>query len=359
MNVLLVANYLPDAQYSMLAFAEALAAGLDGRVRFRVVRPEPRVGGRGRNKWLGYVDKYLLFRPVLRRAAREADLVHILDHSNAVYVPWLEGRRHIVTVHDLLPQRAVRGEIPGWEIGATGRRLQAWIAAGLRQAQSLVCVSEATRQDALRLLGVPPERLAVVPNGMYKPVARLSDERASQVLKGRADRPFLLHVGGNQPYKNRLGVVRTYLELLRLWGEGAPDLILAGHAPSERLRALAEQAGGKARFWIRATEEELQALYSRAEALLFLSLAEGFGLPVLEAMAVGCPVAASNRPPMTEVGGEVPLYVDPEDPASAAQAIAAWWPARRDRLEEGRRRAAEFTTDRMVEGYLRRYRETA
>src|SRR5262249_10073651 len=130
MRVLLVSNYRNDRQESMLRFATALADGLRSlNIEVDLIRPEPwfgrlRSGARGVAKWLGYLDKFLLFPPRLRRLAATADVVHICDHSNAMYVRHVTHRPLLVTCNDLLAVRSALGEFPRHRTGWTGRMLQ-------------------------------------------------------------------------------------------------------------------------------------------------------------------------------------------------------------------------------------------
>jgi glycosyltransferase involved in cell wall biosynthesis len=101
--------------------------------------------------------------------------------------------------------------------------------------------------------------------------------------------------------------------------------------------------------------EDLCGLYSGASALLFPSLCEGFGWPIIEAQACGCPVFTSNRPPMTEVGGDGAVYIDPEDPIEAAKIILENLPHAEGMREAGFANLRRFSTDQMVDGYLNLY----
>jgi glycosyltransferase involved in cell wall biosynthesis len=174
-------------------------------------------------------------------------------------------------------------------------------------------------------------------------------------------RPYLLHVGGNQWYKNRLGVLRIFEAFCRDPRSEHLALVMAGKPFTEALMDFVRAHGLGERVITPGAvyEEDLRALYSRARALLFPSLHEGFGWPVIEAQACGCPVFASNRPPLTEIGGDAAIPIDPEDPSAAAALIAqrlADPDALSDVRQHGRRNAARFSAKAMAAGYLEAYR---
>jgi hypothetical protein len=357
MRVLLVANYEPDHQESMLRFAAALHAGLrDSGIGSRLIRPVPAFGKLASSstklgKWLGYIDKFVLFPPRLRAAARSADVVHICDHSNAMYVLHVAARPHLVTCNDMLAIRSAHGEFPQNRTGWSGRILQRWILRNLRRAQRLTCISQATRTDVLRLTGQPPEHVSVTHMGQnfaYSPVAEVAQaaearrcgEPFDPAVFARHDLPadpYLLHVGGTQWYKNRDGVIAAHAAL----GAGAPQLEIVN--------------GG-------VDNAKLAALYSGAELLLFPSLEEGFGWPIVEAQACGCRVVTTGKPPMTEVGGEAAIYVsDPSNPAEVAERVrsvlAQDAETRRCIVSAGLSNAARFSTDRMTCEYRAIYED--
>jgi glycosyltransferase involved in cell wall biosynthesis len=372
MKVLLVSYYLHDRQESMLRFAAALAEGLRAAgVEVQVTRPEPCFGqlkptGRGLGKWLGYIDKFLLFPRRLRRLVATVDLVHICDHSNAMYVPHVEGRAHLVTCNDMLAIRSARGEFPQNRTGWSGRILQRWILAGLQRARRLTCISEATRRDVLRLTGHRSGSVSATYMGQnfsYAPVneiARAAEQRRCGeeydetvfARFGVPAEPYLLHVGGTQWYKNRPGVLAIYAALRRKLGARAPKLVLVGPPCRE--------AGVETRSDV--DNQTLAALYSGAELLLFPSLEEGFGWPIIEAQACGCRVLTTAKEPMTEVGGAAAIYlVDPQDAAVGATEVevilAQGDYARAAAVRAGIENAARFSTERMIREYLALYRE--
>ncbi len=328
-RLLLVGNYAPDRQMSMERYAVMLRDGLAARgFEVDLIRPGRVIGGGvddgGLAKWLGYIDKYLIFPWRLRAEARKYDQVHISDHSNAVYLP-AAGPRASITCHDLIAIDSARGRYPGHPVGAAGRVLQRWIASNLVKAARVVSVSTKTDED-LRALGWRREGRVIgnCLNFDFHPVGSEEVAAAKAKIGLATGDAYLIHVGGNQWYKNRLGVVAIYAELLKTPRFAATRLVMAGKPWPDDLRQ-AVQALGLADRVVAcqgASDEDIRALYTGAEALLFPSLEEGYGWPVLEAQCCGCPVITSNRAPMTEVAGAAAVLIDPEDPAGAARAIA-------------------------------------
>jgi glycosyltransferase involved in cell wall biosynthesis len=382
-KVVFVANYLPDKQESMLRLSELFRAVLEEvGLETETIRSVDRIGKLRRffprlEKWLGYVDKYLVFPWELWlhafRTRRERGLVyHITDHSNAVYSFVLRGRPRVATCNDVLAIRSALGEIPENPTGVTGRFLQKAILAGLRHSPRIVCISGNSAHELRRLLGDGGQKItsALLPlNFEFSPmpeeaavaaIGRLGFEVREAVRAG-----FILHVGGNQWYKNRKGVCAIYAALARLREEsGKPvvPLILAGQKPSAEIEEFARIHSELPMFFVTApTNEEVWALYSLASVLLFPSLQEGFGWPIVEAMACGCPVVTTGRAPMTEAGGDAAVYIEPSDAVASARTlnqVLEGSPAERmASIERGFANVKRFGRTSLAEHYIAAYRE--
>ncbi|HEY6225630.1 MAG TPA: glycosyltransferase family 1 protein [Verrucomicrobiae bacterium] len=370
---MLLGNYAPDQQESMQHFAQMLLGGLLARgVAVELVRVQPifgRIGSgaSGVGKWLGYLDKFFLFPRALKRLLRSLgsqDVLHICDHSNAIYTKYAGRIPHLVTCHDMLAVRSALGEIPENRTRFPGRIYQRKILHGLNRARRVACVSNATKVDVERITKLKPNQITVVENGLnypYGPIERSEAiERVAAKIGARPNR-FILHVGGNQWYKNRHGVVGIYAELLKILPEG-PDLYLVGKTLTRELEAQidAMKIRERVRSLAGCDNEDLRALYSAADALLFPSLAEGFGWPIIEAQACGCPVVTSNFAPMNEVGGDGAVFIDPKDSRSAAATLRdLLWESGMDRAVRRQKlvaNAGHFSADRMIDRYLLEYR---
>jgi len=377
LDVLLVGNYVPDQQQSMQRYAELIREGLAARGHASaILRPTPRLGrlrrgNTGLAKWMGYVDKFILFPAALRRAAqtRPGRVVHICDHSNVMYAAHLNGVPHVVTCHDLLAIRSAMGHFPQNPTGWTGRRLQAWILSGLRRAGNVVCVSEETRRQLLALPGFLGKLVVTVPNGLNYPYAPLTETESRRRFQARpelapfVDRSFVFFVGGTQWYKNRQGLLRTFLNYAETHPSGA-SLLFAGKsftaADKEIICAASPVVQARIHHVGSPDNEGLHGLYARAECLLFPSLEEGFGWPIIEAMSAGCRVLTSNRPPMNEIGGAAAVYLDPrnevEGAGRLATLLAETQACRAARVAAGLAQASLYSTDAMIDGLAGIYR---
>ena len=368
LRILLVGNYPPDRQESMQRFADVFLRGLPPvGVKVELIRPEivwnRRAGSPGIAKWLGYADKYLAFPKRLRRhiAASRPDVVHVCDHSNSMYLRSAPAGRRLITCHDLLAVRSALGEIPQNPTRFTGRLLQSWIRRSLSDADQIVADSHATRADVARLTNIAPDRLSVVHVGLNHPYRRRSPEEVAGVRR-RLGIPgaFLLHVGGNQWYKNRPGVLRIVAGA-RGTDRDPPTLVMAGKAPTPELESLAARLDIPVIWVADCDNATLECLYSGAEMLLFPSLLEGFGWPIAEAMACGTAVLTSRRASMTEVGGDLAYYVDPDAEADASAVLtkALADPDRGRRATDGVEWVRQFSTERMLSEYAAIYRAMA
>jgi glycosyltransferase involved in cell wall biosynthesis len=371
--VLLIGNYSADQQQSMLRFNQMMLRGLHAAgVDAELIAPRPFFGnfpwgGQFFIKWLGYIDKYILFPFQLRKKlATRPTLVHICDHSNATYASSVRKFPLVITCHDMLAVRGGRGEETDCPASLTGRLLQRWILRGLSHADVIACISNATANDVRQLVatrnGAP--QIAVVELGLnypYQPLPREAVQRRLSHIAGlKPGGRFVLHVGSNLRRKNREGVLRIFAKCAESLDA---QLILAGDKLSDSLRTQARdlhiencivEAGT-------ASNEILEALYNHAHALLYPSRFEGFGWPIIEAQACGCPVVCSSVNPMGEIAGAGALQHEPNDEEGFAADLLrladpeerAQWSAKA--LENAKR----FSTTRMISEYQELYRSLA
>ncbi len=292
--------------------------------------------------------------PCLSLLPTDVDLFH------APHWPFPLTKRppSVLTIHDLIGLR-----YPDW-VPPMVRAIHRSVTALAPRAAQVVVDSEAIRADVLDLCKLTPDRVTTVPLGVRtEDFARAipPEEAAAVRRRYQADRPYLLTVGTIEPRKNVTTLLRAY-DLLcerRLvdW-----DLHIVGrrvgHTPGfEEL--LARPRPGVVRVTTYVPDDDLVALVQGAGCFAFISRAEGFGLPVLEAFAAGCPVVAANATSLPEVAGDAALLVDPTDPEAVADALlrlASDAALAEELRRRGRARAAEFTWERTARETLDVYR---
>ena len=282
-------------------------------------------------------------------------------HSLFYLMPLRPGVPVVLTLMDVIP--LVRPETqPAWKRAAFTLSLGAAIA----RADRLVAISESTRRDVRERFGLAPDRVRAVPIGVDARFAPVSVP-AVDALRARLGlaRPYLLYVGSNKPHKNLPRLVEAFLAIAP--SRPGIDLTVAGvwdpryGEARERARAGGED-GTRVRFLGPVDDADLPALYSGALAFAFPSLYEGFGLPVLEAMACGAPVVCGDGSSLPEVAGDAALLVDARSTDALAGALARLCDddaLRADLARRGPARAAAFPWSRTARAYLDLYREIA
>jgi glycosyltransferase involved in cell wall biosynthesis len=276
-----------------------------------------------------------------------------LLHNLLSTAPALPGVRQVTTIHDLIYKR-----YPETHFGVLALGVAALIPLAARRSGRVIADSEATKQDILRYFGLRADRIDVVYPGPGLPVR--SQPLPEAKLRGRlgiGDAQLVLTVSAKRPHKN---LERLIEAVARLTTSPPPVLLVPGYPTplEDTLRKRAAESGAHVRFagWI--DDETLDAAYRAATCLVFPSLAEGFGLPVLEAMARGTPVACSDTSSLPEVAGEAALYFDPLDVAAIARSIESLLQdvALRARLRRaGLERAQRFTWEQTAHATLESY----
>lgn len=291
--------------------------------------------------------------------ARAIDVVH----SPAFLMPLVRaGARHAVTIHDMtfFSHRAQHSRLH------RSAAFLALVRASLRRADLLVVPSDAVRREVLRLVpATTPARLRVVPHGVGDEFRPYPPTATAPVLERLGvPRPYLLYVGTLEPRKNLVRLLDAYERLVAT--DDPPALVLAGRlgwdAGPLRARLAAPTLRGRVHVTGYVAARDLPFLYAGARGFTYPSLAEGFGMPPLEAMACGVPVVASTDPALVENLADAALLVDPTDVDALADALRRMLvddALRATLVARGRARAAAFGWDRTAAGLLACYRELA
>jgi glycosyltransferase involved in cell wall biosynthesis len=337
----------PELRFTAFIAREAAVAG-DGPWGELLPAVTVPVHSRNRVQWV--LGEQTLLPPMAARAG--VDLVHSLASTAPLWGPF----RRVTTVHDLIYAR-----FPDAHSGLRDRGMRLLVPAAVRRSQRVLADSQSTRTDLIELLGVAPERIDVAPLGLA-PIRRdiASSEAQTRARLQLGERAVLLSLSAKRPHKNLLMLISA---LALIAAEHRPLLVLPGYPTwhEAELRARAAELGVErdVRFLDWVSPAELEGLWALARAFVFPSLYEGFGLPVLEAMARGVPVACANASSLPEVAGEAALMFDPHDPRAIAAAIEALLSL--DESERARTcalgiaRARQFTWERTARATLASY----
>jgi glycosyltransferase involved in cell wall biosynthesis len=293
----------------------------------------------------------LLALPALA-AQRSLDVVHSPANIGPPAAPRVA---RVVTLLDLiwLHQREA------WDATRAGRAMGALSRSSARRADRVIAISKAARDDFVANLGLDASRIDVTPLGVEPPVA--ADPELEAALRRRLaldGAHVVLCVAQKRPYKNLETLIQAAAQL-----DERPIVVLVG-APTpheEELKALANELGvdGQVRFLGWVSEAELEALYRLANCFVLPSRIEGFGLPVLEAMARDLPVACSNRTAMAEVAGDAALLFDPDDQQAVTESIRRLLSDRElasSLVQRGRERVRLYTWERTAAASFASYR---
>lgn len=326
-----VINSAASGQRSMIGYGElvleaarqtgASVAEFEGASRLSRLLPG-RFQGARLGKAVRDVERFVLSPVAL--GGRGAGIVHVVDPGNAIYLGVIRHRASVVTVHDMIPYLCLAGRLEGFRPSRYGRMLMRRIMARLKRADRIVCVSEATRRDLLEIEDIEPARVTVIANAVFQPMAPASPQDCAALraeLGIPPDACVLLNIGRNF-YKNRSCVLDVFSAVHR----AMPSAFLvfvspqdAGLAATIAKRHLQDHV----RFVPFLPASKLAALYTTADLLLFPSLYEGFGYPVLEAQMCGTPVICSNAGSLPEVAGSGAHLFAPHDVDAMAQAAIA------------------------------------
>ncbi len=287
---------------------------------FRLPAPQ------GLKKWLGYVDQFVLFPNEVRRRLKSCPpdtLFVFTDNAQGPWVPLVTDRPHVVHCHDFLAQQSALGKISERKTSWSGRQYQEFIHRGYSKGKNFISVSQKTREDLHKQLSSVPARSEVVYNGLNQSFTLLdaiqSKTALGQKLELDLTAGYLLHVGGNQWYKNRRGVIQIYDAWRGLSDQKLP-LLMIGIPPGQSVKDRREASPytSDIHFLTGLDNEAVRLAYAGASVFVFPSLAEGFGWPIAEAMASGCPVVTTDAAPMTEVAGEAGFLI-PRQPADQSE----------------------------------------
>jgi len=322
-----IARTMPN--FSMDVYADGLVAGLKTvRPDWDIIELKPlpldRRSSSLKLRIQKYYERFWHFPRLVQR--QKVDLVHIIDHSEAHIAHWLRrvARPTVVTCHDLINfyyRDNLQGSVT---LPLISHGTWLYSVRSMRQADRIVTVSTMTAKDTTQILGIAPDRIAVVPNAVeaiFQPLPEIEAQTVRQSQEMSPDTLCLLNVGANHPRKN-VSILLEVIRILRqkdlpiqLWKVGAD------FTAEQKQFIQTHQLVTSVRYLGTPDKSGLVRIYNAADLLVAPSLHEGFGMTILEAMACGTPVITSNVSAMPEVAGEAAVLVDPRDAEAIAQAV--------------------------------------
>jgi glycosyltransferase involved in cell wall biosynthesis len=290
------------AGWRFTAFVNRESRNEDFGAHDQVVVP---VDARSRAQWVAGEQLHL------PRLARHTDLVHSMGSTAPARGPF----KRVVTIHDLHYKT-----MPEAHFGLRGLGMRVLVPLAARASHTVITDSNASRAEIVRHLKTPPEKVVVVHLGLGRPPGAATPEAELRERLDLLDRPVLLALSAKRPHKNLMTLLDGFAQL-----QDRPLLVLPGY-PTEHEEELKARAGElgiarDVRFPGWTSDEDTEGLLRLATAFVHPALSEGFGLPPLEALARGLPVAVSDIPVLREVVGDHAAYFDPRDPAAIAGAL--------------------------------------
>ena len=310
----------------------------------------------GQHRWrLGALTCQLLRASLVEGRLPAGDVYHATEHL----LPWM-ARPSVMTVHDLIFER-----YPQHHTRANRAFLRVAMPLFVRRADAIIAVSQHTRRDLLEVYATPPQKVYVVEEGIderFRPAGEADIRRVKERYSIR--RPYLLMVGTLEPRKNHALAFRA---LAQLKAEGRPHCLVAVGGGGWLFDAVQRQVeslqlSDDVIFAGHVADADLPALYSGADCFLMPSLYEGFGIPVLEAMACGAPVVCSKVSSLPEVAGEAARFIEPLTAEGLADAVrqVLSHPKMADKmLSDGMRQAGRYRWQRAADETVQVYRAAA
>ncbi len=277
------------------------------------------------------------------------DIVHQTYYSRFKTVN--DRSRVVLTVHDMIHEK-FQHFFPGKE-DISETKIKA-----IKRADRVICVSSSTKNDLVGILEIDPHKITVIPHGFS-----VLPQSSNSNIQSYSNRPYILYVGQRQKHKNFLTLLQAYASSEQL--KKTVNLVCFGGNPiSSEEYDMIHQLGipGSQIIYLTGDDQKLSELYRHASAFVFPSLYEGFGMPVLEAMALDCPVVCSNTSSLPEVAGNAAEFFDPYSKESIANALerVLFLSGRRTTLIQlGKQQIKKFSWDKCAERTYAVYSELA
>ena len=331
MKILLIGNYRVFNSRSMHLSANLIKKILiNSKHKVNIIEPKVifnKIPFKSKyiKKWLSYIDKFIIFPLTLNSKTKGYDITHICDHANAFYYFFISSKKISITCNDLINIKLAFSDSSKNKISFFGKLYQKIILHCLKKIKNITCISEKTKTDLTKFINQKHSNIKTIYLSLNESYYKMKLTIAKKEIKQfKVPDFFFLHVGADIFYKNKIGLLKIFYHLQKKIKFKNYKLIMIGDELSDELSEFIEQNNlNKSVINIsnEISAKKLCAFYSMADSLIFPSIQEGFGWPIIEAQACGCPVFTTNKPPMNIIGGKGATYINPSNPIKAAETI--------------------------------------
>ena len=359
MKIYLIGNYPLDNTRSMFLYSNIIKKYLKN-FKYKTILLKPKVILNQYNfknklikKYFSYIDKYFFFGLKLYFKIKNNDIVHISDQANSILYPFIKSNKLSITCHDLINIKLLKNQKVK-KISITGKIYQKLILYFIKKYNKIICVSIKTKKDLIKTSKLNKNKIYVIYNSLNNKFKKIKNSESDKILNVDLNLNFFLHVGGNAWYKNKEGIIKIFNQLIKFKKYKNYKLILAGAKLTHENEMLIKKLKIQKSIinLINPNNNKLCALYSRAEALIFPSHDEGFGWPIIEAQACGCPVFTNHKNPMKEIGKNAVFYFNSKNSIKNAKLINKKLKLKKQITQNGYANLKRFKFSEIKEKYI-------
>jgi len=306
-------------------------------------------------KYLSYIDKYFFFGLKLLKLKTNSQ-IHICDQSNSLLFPFIKSDKLSITCHDLINTKKYHNLNHTKENNFLKKIHQKLILYYLCKFKNIICVSQNTKNDLSKFTKNKKKNIKIIYNCLNKSFYRINKTHKKKLLKKYSiNYNYCLHVGSNVWYKNKEALIHIFYNFLKVKNNTDQKLILAGQKNTLQIKKIINQLKIKKNIIniVNPSHKTLNTLYNGADCLIFPSITEGFGWPIIEAQACGCPVFTYKKNPMKEIGKDSVFYMNPLDHKKSASIVNNQiYKNKNNMINKGFKNLNRFNQDKIFTKYI-------
>mgnify|MGYP006098900077 CR=1 FL=1 len=362
MHVTVIGNYKIngyDTHQSMHLYANFLTKvlKLNGH-KVRLLNPKPilsRFDFKNDliNKYLRFIDSYFFFGLYLYFTIKKTEITHVCDQANSILIYFLKSKKKILTCHDLIYINRLENK-RFKKLTFMGKIYRRLILTSIKKFDKIICDSSNTKKDLIKTINIKKSNIDVIFVGLNQNFYPMKISNRKKILsKYNINSNFFLHVGSNVWYKNKPKLLHIFSEFLKLRKNKDYKIVFAGEKINRELMNIVSKLRLNNSFIniVNPNSKTLCALYSDSNGLIFPSITEGFGWPIIEAQTCGCPVFSSRIEPMSELGAKSVFYINPKNIYESAKIIYSKLRLRKKIIKSGFQNQKRFSLSSISRQY--------